>query len=306
VENLFDDQDDGRTGPGDRDFDPWYAGHPEVLKRKLDRLSEAVIALNDGRGPDLLAIVEVESERAADLLRQALNARLKDPELHYKSVVMKELTAGRHIAPALITRLPVVSARTQLLGRRQRILESHVSVNGYELVILASHWTSRVTDEEGDDRSKYADQLYGRFRAMYKNNPAVDVLICGDFNDTPDEDSVKDHLHAVGDRDAVLKAGDSPLLLNLLAGKDATELATHYHSGRPYIFDQLVVSPGLLDDQGWNCEVDTVQAVHDQLVDPHDRKHRRPWRFGGKNDKFERGYSDHFPVTVRLKVQGSE
>jgi hypothetical protein len=29
-----------------------------------------------------------------------------------------------------------------------------------------------------------------------------------------------------------------------------------------------------------------------------------PWRFGNARDNtFERGYSDHFPVTVHLKVQ---
>jgi hypothetical protein len=30
---------------------------------------------------------------------------------------------------------------------------------------------------------------------------------------------------------------------------------------------------------------------------------RRPWRFGDKNDKaVQRGYADHFPVTVNLKI----
>jgi endonuclease/exonuclease/phosphatase family metal-dependent hydrolase len=190
-----------------------------------------------------------------------------------------------------------------LLGKRQRILETHLTVNDHDLVVIASHWTSRVSDKEGDGRDKYADQIYGRFRAMYKSNPAVDLLICGDFNDTPEDDSVKDNLHATGNREAVRQSSDPPLLLDLLAGKDPAEFGTHYHSGKPYIFDHIVVSPGLLDDNGWTCEVDSVRTVN-ALTDPHDKKHRRPWRFGNKNDKGERGYSDHFPVTVKLKVQG--
>jgi hypothetical protein len=35
---------------------------------------------------------------------------------------------------------------------------------------------------------------------------------------------------------------------------------------------------------------------------PGDRLHR-PWRFGSSHEHGERGYSDHFPVTVRLRVQ---
>jgi hypothetical protein len=41
-----------------------------------------------------------------------------------------------------------------------------------------------------------------------------------------------------------------------------------------------------------------------RLVDPHSR-HKEPWRFGSPKQHKElkdRGYSDHFPVTVRLKV----
>src|SRR5262249_37430872 len=144
VENLFDDHNDNRKGPGDRDFDPWFANNPDILKLKLSRLSKALIGLNDGKGPDILAVVEVESVRAAELLRDDLNKRLKDESLHYQPVLMKNVSAGRHIAPAILTRLPVVKDKTRTLGRRQRILEGHILVDGKELIVIASHWTSRV------------------------------------------------------------------------------------------------------------------------------------------------------------------
>ena len=118
-----------RRGPGDRDYDPWFAHDPAALRLKLDHLSEALVKMNDGRGPDIMALVEVESVRAAELLRDALNSALKkkgaDEALQYQNVLMKELTAGRHIAPAVITRLPVVRDRTRLLGRRLRRLVCH-------------------------------------------------------------------------------------------------------------------------------------------------------------------------------------
>src|SRR5262249_48351984 len=75
VENLFDDRNDGRTGPGDKEYDNWFARDPKALELKLAHLSEAILQLNDGRGPDILAIVEVENIRAAELLQKSLNQR---------------------------------------------------------------------------------------------------------------------------------------------------------------------------------------------------------------------------------------
>ena len=81
---------------------------------------------------------------------------------------------------------------------------------------------SRGGDEAKNDeqRCKYADVLYGRFKAMYLSNPDVDLLICGDFNDDPTDESVRDYLHATGDVRAVRAAGPEPRLLALMAGKE--------------------------------------------------------------------------------------
>src|SRR5947208_740477 len=48
VENLFDDQDDGRKGPGDKEYDHWLANNPDILQQKLGKLCDALMKLNDG------------------------------------------------------------------------------------------------------------------------------------------------------------------------------------------------------------------------------------------------------------------
>jgi endonuclease/exonuclease/phosphatase family metal-dependent hydrolase len=219
---------------------------------------------------------------------------------------MEEISAGRHIATAILTRLPVEADRTRLLDKRRRILEGHVVVNGHALVVLASHWTSRVsskTDEEGSGRDKYAQEIFGRFHGMYKKDPAVDLLVCGDFNDDPGDESVREYLHAGGDAAAVRASGAEPQMLDLFARKDAETYGTLWHRGKWNIFDQIVVSPGLLDDRGWTCDPDSVRTIHDLTAD----RRGHPMEFGDERDKIPleaRGYSDHFPVTVRLRVQG--
>src|SRR5262249_29463870 len=128
VENLFDDKDDGRIQKADREFDRWFAANPAILKLKLTNLSKALLEMNDGKGPDIIALAEVESPRAAELLMDTLNSRLENKNLHYQHVLMKDPSAGRHIAPAIITRLPVRRDKTRLHGRSLRILEAHIVV----------------------------------------------------------------------------------------------------------------------------------------------------------------------------------
>jgi endonuclease/exonuclease/phosphatase family metal-dependent hydrolase len=300
VENLFDDREDNRAG-ADKVYDEWFATDPVARQLKFDNVAKALITLNHGNGPDILAIAEVESVRAAELLRQALNARLPDKALHYEHLLIKEVAGGRHIAPAILTRLRVRGDKTRLHGRSQRILEGHIEANGHDLVVIASHWTSRVSDKEGRGRARYADAIYGVFKGMYRSNPRVDFLVCGDFNDTPDAVSVTAHLHATGDAEAVRSSTrDDPLLLNLMANKDPSQYGTHFYH-KWFIFDQIAVSPGLLDNEGWSCDRDSIHTVN-TLYRPGD-KQKRPWHFGGPHDKFTRGYSDHFPVTLRLTVQ---
>jgi endonuclease/exonuclease/phosphatase family metal-dependent hydrolase len=305
TENLFDDQLDGWKREPDKDYDSWFAADERARKQKYSNLSRVVMGLNGGRGPDILAIAEAESERSAQLLAEAMNEQLQDPALRYQEVVFKNPHGGRNIANAVITRLPVVAGKTRLLGHRLRMLQVALTVNGKELVVLATHWTSRVSDEKGAGRARYADQIYGAFKAMYLANPDVAVLICGDFNDNPDDPSVRDHLHAVSDEAMVKAGGAEPLLLNLFGKRweESQKEGSHYYHGRWYIFDQIVVSPGLLGPGGWQCEVQTAEIVHtgEKLLD----RRGRPLRFGSEKEKValsERGCSDHLPVTVRLRV----
>lgn len=298
VENLFDDLDQAR-GKTDDGYDNWFARNPDLLRKKLYHLAAAMLKLNGGRGPDILALVEVESPRAADLLRHELNRLLPDETLHYQHVVMKEVKLGRHIAPALITRLPVRPGQTRLLGSNLRILETHLQVHGQNLVVVTAHWTSRVSDKTGQDRARYADQIHGAYRAMALANPEVDYLLAADCNDPPDADSITQHLHATGDRSAVLHASAGTPLFNLFADKSPKDYGTHYYRGWK-LYDSLFISPGLLNDQGWSCDPRSAHTVNG-LYQPSDRT-RKPWSFGGEKTLGDRGTSDHFPVCVRLRV----
>jgi hypothetical protein len=303
VENLFDDQDDHRTKKGDSSYDPLFGQEPDALKWKLKKLTDVLVKMNDGKGPDILCVAEVEvNSRAPKLLMDAYNARIGDPSRHLLSVVFDNPGGGRDIGCAVLTRLPVDASRTHLLGRRLRILEGQIVVNDHPLVVVASHWSSRLSDKDGRSRGTYGDVIYGRFRAMAKSNPAVDFLVCGDFNDPPEEESVVSHLRAIGDLQKVKRGGPEPYLYNLMTPLAEQGQGTHYYR-HWWLFDHICVSPGLLDDRGWSVVPGSAAIVKEMTT-----KGGMPDRFGGPSDKrpySRRGAADHFPVTCRLRVAGA-
>ena len=312
VENLFDDKNDKRNSI-DEQYDNPFADNKPLRDLKLERLTTAILKMNDGKGPDVLACAEVESVRSLELLMGALNAKITEPKLKYTSLAMKNLDGGRHIAPGLIGRLPLSQQRTRLIGGKSplRILETHLYVNNHDLCIVASHWTSKLKQADGSTgesgRFKYASTIYDFYKSLADKNPDVDFLLCGDFNDTPDARELTHDLGAIGDIKKVKAGGEFPPLLNLMAGKTADKFGTIFYSGKPYIYDHISVSRGLLDDAGWSCNCESIKTHTEGLIRAGATR-REPWRFGDPDREIrdsERGYSDHFPVSVSLKVRSA-
>jgi endonuclease/exonuclease/phosphatase family metal-dependent hydrolase len=315
VENLFDDKDDKRREV-DEAYDNPFAENQKLRELKFDRIASALLKMNDGKGPDVIACAEVESVRAGELLMGVLNRKLKDAKkddkLQYKFQAMQNLDAGRHIAPCVISRVNVDVRQTKLIKKPLRILETHLYVNGADLCVLTAHWTSQLRQRDGTDgddgREKYANTLYERFRELNKKSPDTDVLICGDFNDTPESDPVLKNLGAVADKSKVKPTTDvnnEPFLLNLMGGKDPTKFGTLWYSGKPLIYDQIIVSPGMLDAKGWSVDADSIATITKDLTRAGATR-REPWRFGDPDKPIrdaDRGYADHFPVVVKIKVQ---
>ncbi len=312
VENLFDDKDDKRREV-DEEYDNPFAENKELRELKYSHIASALVGMNGGKGPDVIACAEVESVRAADLLKDALNARLKetkqDDKCQYSQVVMQPIDGGRHIATCVISRVNVDVRSVKLLKKPLRILETHLYVNQKDLCIISSHWTSQLKQRDGTDgddgREKYAVAIYERFRELNTKDTATDFLVCGDFNDTPDADPIVKGLGAIGDATKVKPTADEPFLLNLMNGKDPTKYGTLWYGGKPLIYDHICVSPGMLDAKGWSADVKSVATYTDGLMRKGATR-REPWRFGdpGKDIKdADRGYADHFPVTVKLKVE---
>lgn len=299
VENLFDDDDDPRVHDPDED---WFGRNPALVRQKVDHLARALLLQGDGRGPDILAAVEVESRRAAELLRDALNAGLP-AALRYTGLIFRENRTGRHIAPLVLTRLPRRDDLTRTFGTR-RILEAHLEARGAPLTVLVSHWTSRVTDATDVKRTAYADAVYRAFLDTHRADPRADILLAGDYNDGPDDPALVEGLHTTADPALVRAGGARPRLLDLMAGRDPRRFGTYLYQRRWQALDHIVLGPGLLDPRGWLALPETLRVEAPPAL--RAGTDGRPFRFGGPRQAGPRGYSDHFAITLRLKVTDAE
>lgn len=303
VENFFDDRDDPANHDADED---WFGTDPSAFARKVDALRDAVLLYNDGHGPDILAMVEVESLRCVEALRDALNARLT-AAWRYSGIVQRDDRTGRRFAPAILTRLAIREDLTRGpsdFGNR-RILEAHLESEGRPLVILEAHWTSRLRgDETVEKRSRYAEAMYGRYLALRRSEPGLDVILAGDFNDEPDDPSLTDSLHAVTDPALVREADAEPDLLDLVTTPSLRGEGTYYLNGRWEFLDHILAPPELLDDRGWSLRRDTLEIGN--FPDLRQGRTGRPRKFGGPNSGVARGYSDHFALAVRLRIEPAQ
>ena len=152
---------------------------PPTVELKLDRLVRgAAQAERRQRAGHPRRRRGREHPRRRAAPRRAQRSASPTRTLHYQHVLMKDVAAGRHIAPAIITRLPVrgrpdptarpAAAHPRRARRRQR---------PRPVVVVASHWTSRVTDETGDRPGQVRRRDLRRLhRACHLSNPDVDFL----------------------------------------------------------------------------------------------------------------------------------
>jgi endonuclease/exonuclease/phosphatase family metal-dependent hydrolase len=308
VENFFDDTDDPKNHDG---MENWFGTDSAAFRDKVNQLADGLLRMNGGVGPDIACLVEVESERSMSALRDALNARLEAAgagNRKYGPILFRDNNTGRRFAPGILSRVGVTTDRTRRLGaanRNNRILEGHLHHNGYELIVLVAHWTSRVTDgpEDGSRRMSYANDCYGRVNEILHSNPDADVIVCGDFNDEFKDASMQTGLRATDDLSLVRNASGEPRLLALFASWSGDPPGTIYGRGKWSVFDHICTTRGLLDDRGWGCDPNSATVFAPDQFRRESRR-REPFEFGSRNDTGPRGYSDHFPVTVRLTVDG--
>ncbi len=308
LENLFDYSRDEHIL--DKDFtslgkNVWTKNRYD---KKLQNLSDAISKIGyefTGKLPAVLGVAEVENKKVLnDLINQP---KLKDHGFDY---VHFNSPDERGIDVALLYRktvFEVIHAEPVMLlihdpeGKRDTtrdILYVKGDLAGTTLHIYVNHWPSR---RDGHGTTEYkrdiaAQQLIqhitkmdpagNRMKKQDKDNTFV--IVMGDFNDDPENDSIK-----LG----ILPNGFDNITAPL---KNFHRGSLNYHS-KWNLFDQIMVSENLHNDIPNDLYVHKADIFDDIMLRQWKGKYRgQPSRtFSGRH--YTGGFSDHFPVYAVLR-----
>lgn len=310
LENLFDVHND--KGVLDEDFTEsgrkqWT---PQRYQKKIQKLSDAISkigTLQTGKLPAIIGVAEVENKNVLeDLIQQPKLLKGNYGIIHYDSpdergidvalLYRKDLFTVEQSSPITVD----VTMPNDLPDRTRDILYVTGFLAGMPLHIYVNHWPSRRdgADSTNEKRVTVAKQLMNHVENVDPHKDrlnqekhlleATNIIIMGDFNDDPENDSI---------RNEILPHG----FQNVTAPLKKFHRGSLNHNFKWNLFDQIMVSDSLINDVPEALYFHKADIFDDIMLRQWKGKYRgQPARtFVGRT--YKGGYSDHFPVFMILR-----
>lgn len=302
VENLFDTLDDPNAN--DNEFLPgsekeWTT---ERYRKKLEDISAVIVEAGNGNLPGFIGMCEVENRRVLeDLTRTGSLSEGDYGMVHYDSGDSRGIDVAFLFQKSIfqVTESELFPSRpdsnSPSAGREMLYVNGNTT-SGEEIHFFVCHWTSRtagVKQSEGR-RVEAAKVLRDRVDRILAVDSQAKIVIMGDMNDMPDDQSIREVLGAVS------PDGSNGGLVNLMYPAFSRGEGSYNYQGRWDMLDHIIVSSALLSGPG--CYIKGGQGyVHksDRNTFSHPRGMEIPDRTYSGN-RYLGGVSDHFPVVVFL------
>ncbi len=305
VENLFDTQDDPQTE--DDSFTPDGELHwtYKRLSQKLLNLSKVILSVSDWSVPEIVVFAEIENKEVLErLIRETPLKSFAYKVIHKESPDHRGIDVGliynsASFSPIEYHYYPLVVNKT-VLDTRELLYVSGIFNGTDTLHIFGNHWPSRYSGllETKDLRKAAAALLRNKVDELNVKYNSPKIVILGDFNDNPDDETLSE----------VLKAGrvEQPIaennLYNLFFDLKRDNQGSLKYQSQWFIFDQIIVSGSLiLNSSGLYVKPENAKILALPFLLEDDKK------FGGKKPfrtyygfTYNGGFSDHLPVLLQL------
>jgi hypothetical protein len=185
----------------------------------------------------------------------------------------------------------ILKKNTENYDTTRDVLYSKVRYKGEIVNVFIAHLPSkREKDINKPKRAFILNEIRGRILNIV-NEEKEHVILCGDFNENPDDENLVKILYD----DVHGKVLENPFQ-QLFSTRNYSTF--HYKSG--LLFDQIILSKSFYND---NTALSFQEAniFKSEKISSRNRKFEgRPFRtYAGT--RYLGGYSDHFPVFVKLK-----
>ena len=311
MENLFDQEtairDDELKSKIQSELKGWTAS---VRDRKISQLANIIKLMFNGDGPALLGVCEVENEAVMGRLANAINI----PGRNY-SVISHASDDARGIDTSFIfdtNELTVVSTAHQVVIKRSATrdlfwVRLSVNVTGAEFVVIANHWPSRSAGQYssepfrilvGETHAYILSRLLDEDQGGEKNLPIISM---GDYNDEPFNRSMQEYMLGTRDPGRVRHSRSGHMLNLMWPLMQGHDPGTYLFGSDWNMLDQFLVSYGMLRTASQvQVNRNSVAIFKPDILKISSGKPRKFSRPSTKKGADLDGYSDHFPISVKL------
>jgi hypothetical protein len=302
---LFDINDNPETD--DDNFTPDGELHwtSKRFSNKLLNISKVILSASGWNVPGIMVFCEIENRTVLERLIQETPLK----SVPYK-IIHKESPDHRGIDVALIYNsknfvpleynyYPLIVSGNKLDTREML----HVSgiLGGKDTIhIFGNHWPSRYSGlmETKSLRKAAAILLRTKVDEIIEKYQSPKIVIVGDFNDNPEDESISEVLMAKKLELPVLETK----LYNLFFEKQRISSGSLKFQSQWFIFDQIIISGSLLStNSGIYVKPENAKILALPFLLEDDRK------FGGQKPfrtyygfSYNGGFSDHLPILLQL------
>ncbi|MBK7762099.1 MAG: hypothetical protein IPI46_01845 [Bacteroidetes bacterium] len=303
LENFYDTIND--PNKLDDEFTPNgpNAYTPAVFWKKIENLSEVISKMGTDKskeGIELLGVAEVENQ---DVLVALCNSpKLKNK--HYKSVIFdgpdeRSIDCGLLYNPKFFKVLQAKSLTVPFPeGDRptRDVLYVTGKFHGEVVHIFVNHWPSRRGGEAASrPKRKLAASVSKQvIDSLMKLDPLSKVIVMGDLNDDPIDESVVKVLGAK----SKLEDTKSGQLYNPFTAFYKKGIGTLAYQDAWGLFDQIIISYGLASDKTSKLQFQEAQVFNRRFLIQKDGQYQGYPHRSYIGSTWNDGYSDHFPTVI--------
>lgn len=273
---------------------------PRIVRRKFERITDVVKQVENGRGPDILLLQEVENRRIVERWnKEYLQA------MGYTTLIHLESPDERGIDVAILSRLEEIGeAKLHLIDfshepaievsdqRPTRgILEGRLKLpDGTPLAVFSLHFPS-----QGASTLHRSAGLKTLKAVAAKVEPGTLVIAGGDFNITSTEEFKQKYY-----RDLI----SDQFYVSHQLGCAGCPGTTYYSRDNTWsFFDVLLFSKPLMEDNSpWKIDPSSIKLVNSSRYQIDHRGSPAKFRTG----KGSVGVSDHWPMYAEIYANPSE
>ena len=319
LENLFDTYDD--PVKNDEEFLPEGKNQWTEVKyqKKLFNMATVIAEMAKANKAfhTILGVSEIENRLVLeDLVSHPLVSDANFQIVHYDGPDRRGVDVGllyradqfEYMGSESIpfsfedTQVPItLSKEEQDYFRTRDILMVHGLIDGEHIAFYVAHLPSRIGGKGSDLRSLGADIIKRHSDRLSQKYPGIKMIVMGDMNDDPHDDSMSKWLGAVRNIEDTQKGGFfNPFWDMLLDGYGSLGYRDVWS-----IYDQVIPSETLVNAPENTLKVQKIGkkgyygAIFKRpfMVTQQGQYKNYPFRTFS-NGKFVNGYSDHFPAYI--------